>query len=323
MNRTNYRKKIAKKERHKFIDSDEYFETRKIISDWIKKDRNIDGAITKIYRETLEKVEYRLYTYIAKYAREEGISIAEAKKLVDNFDVTKWQMSAAQAVKEKDFSKEANAWLKIYNLKMKMSREELLRAEISLELAKMTSKLDNVMTSHAFNVAKEEIKRQAGILKGHELTASKIKNIVNADFYGTSFSEKIWGRNGVHGRLQSKLFDELLKMTVDEGNYKTAIRSMRKRFEVSEYEAKRLIKTESSRIRNQASLSMYQENGFTHYVWVCEPSACPTCKVYDGLEMKIEESGSGYIVPPLHPNCMCSTYGKIDYIERLKREELI
>ena len=75
----------------------------------------------------------------------------------------------------------------------------------------------------------------------------------------------------------------------------------------------RLLRTEMLRIRSDAQIAKYKENGFTYYVWFCEPGACKICSPYDDQVFKVSEGGVSATLPPLHPHCRCSTYGRIDY----------
>ena len=65
-------------------------------------------------------------------------------KKASEMDVTKFADKAAKAVKEKDFSHATNEWLKVYNLRMKVSRLELLKAELTLEIQNLTTEVNEV-----------------------------------------------------------------------------------------------------------------------------------------------------------------------------------
>lgn len=84
-----------------------------------------------------------------------------------------------------------------------------------------------------------------------------------------------------------------------------------KLFNTTQYEAMRLLKTESSRIRNTAEMDSYKANDFDYYVYVTEPGACSHCAAWEGKAIPLDKGSMDYNLPPLHLNCRCSTYGII------------
>lgn len=74
----------------------------------------------------------------------------------------------------------------------------------------------------------------------------------------------------------------------------------------------RLLRTETARVRADAKLDSYRENGATHYIDTAEHGACPDCASLDGMAIPIEEAEKGLSIFPLHPNCPCSLYGHIE-----------
>ena len=195
---------------------------------------------------------------------------------------------------------------------MYISRAELLKAELEIELQNMYSKENAIMAEHFTNEALDELRRQAGIL-GNSSTGSaeRAKRIVDADFYGTNFSERIWGRNGHYEQTRKELFGSLNRMYTDMNGYRTERNRLMDKFQTSEYEAMRLLRTESARIRANAELESAREHEATHYIYIAEPKACPICSDLDGLAFKIEDADMGVNFFPMHPQCRCSSRSHI------------
>ena len=87
--------------------------------------------------------------FYMRYADKEGLSRAEAVKRASEFDVTEYRDRARKAVVEKDFSHGTNQWLRLFNLKMKVSRLELLKAELRLEIASLISDVNRKVFDEA------------------------------------------------------------------------------------------------------------------------------------------------------------------------------
>ena len=289
-----------------------YNEERRIQNEWAKRDFDREKMLEGVYRESIDRIQNQIDDYYLSYAGRNGLTRAEANKRIKDFDVPKWAQKAAQAVEEKDFSPYTNEWLRTYNSKMYISRAELLKAELEIELQNMYSKENAIMEKHFTNEALDELRRQAGILGSSSTgSAERAKRIVDADFYGTNFSERIWGRNGHYEQTRKDLFGSLNRMYTDMNGYRAERKRLMDKFQTSEYEAMRLLRTESARIRANAELDSAREHEATHYIYIAEPTACVICSQLDGLAFKLEDADMGVNYFPMHPFCKCSARSHI------------
>ena len=289
-----------------------YNEERRIQNEWAKRDFEREKMLEGVYRESIDRIQKQIDDYYLSYAGRNGLTRAEANKRIKDFDVPKWAQKAAQAVEEKDFSPYTNEWLRTYNSKMYISRAELLKAELEIELQNMYSKENAILDKYFTDEALDELRRQAGILGGSSTgSVERAKRIVDADFYGTNFSERIWGRNGHYDQTRKELFGSLNRMYTDMNGYRAERNRLMDKFQTTEYEAMRLLRTESARIRANAELDSAREHEATHYIYIAEPKACPICSDLDGLAFKIEDAYMGVNFFPMHPNCRCSSRSHI------------
>lgn len=127
------------------------------------------------------------------YARKEGITLAEAKKKVSQLDIEEYARKAAKYVKEKDFSKQANEEMRLYNATMKINRLELLKANIGLEMVSGFDELQQFFDETLTKRAMDEFQRQAGILGVTIQDNAKAADaLVNASFQNVTFSDRVW-----------------------------------------------------------------------------------------------------------------------------------
>ena len=289
-----------------------YNAERKVQNEWAKRDFEREKLLEAVYRESTQRMTQQIDDFYISYANRTGLTRAEANKRIKNFNVPKWANKAAKAVKEKDFSPYTNDWLRTYNTKMYISRVELLKAELELEMQNMYSQEHAIMDKYLMDEALAEMKRQAGIL-GNSASGSveRVRRIVDADFYGTNFSERIWGRTGYYSKMRKEVFGSLNRIYTDMDGYRTERNRLMRKFQASEYEAMRLLRTESSRIRADAAVESYKTNEATHYIYVAEAGACELCAEWAGKAIPVEQAEPGYNMNPLHPSCKCSTYGHI------------
>ena len=294
-----------------------YERERKAMNDLAMRELSRQKLIEAAHKEHITAIQDMIDKFYLRYATSEGLTRAEAMKRADQMDVTKFAEKARKAVKDKDFSPETNEWLKTYNLKMKVSRLELLKEEINWELIEMYDKDTKVILEGLREEARLELERQAGILGNSAKGAKRrVEGIVNADFYGKNFSERIWGRTGLYQSTQKELFKSLNRIYATMDGYREERNRLMQKFQTTEYETMRLLRTENARIGSQVQVEAYKENEFTHFIYVAEKSACGICKELDGKAFKVEDAEIGVNLKPMHPNCYCSSYGYIA-MERL------
>lgn len=290
-----------------------YNAERKAQAELIKRDLDRDKLITQLYQESYDRLQAQIDKFYLGYAGREGLTKQEAMKRASEFDVTKFAEKARKAVKEKDFSHKTNSWLRVYNLKMKVSRLELLKAELGLEINSLTSNLDEVFDKARRSEYLAEYKRQAGILDISSKGAKKrIEAILDADFYGQSFSSRVWGKNGLQPQLQRDVFASLNRIYTDMNGYQKEMKRLAERYNTSEYNAKRLLKTEIARINSDTDHAVLKDNGFTHMIFVAESGACDICRPLNNTAVPIDKVEKGVNMFPMHPNCRCSAYGHIE-----------
>ena len=71
-------------------------------------------------------------------------------------------------------------------------------------------------------------------------------------------------------------------------------------------ECQRLISTELSRVRVQASLDSFKACGFDEFQIIANPDCCKKCQAINGEHFPLPKLASGENPPPMHPNCRCS-----------------
>lgn len=281
---------------------------------YIRTDNEELTEINRVYDEMYRWAEREINAFYGKYATAEGIDITEAKRKVSQLDIAEYEKLAKEYVKDKDFSPQANAEMRLYNATMKINRLELLKAQIGLKLVDGINDIDKHWEKIATERATQEIIRQSGIL-GKTLTdtetARTAKQIVNADFYNATFSQRIWSHMD---NLKSDLAIELQKGFIAGVSSREMARRLKEHaFDKSEKDAFRLARTELRRIQTDVAKDNYERNGIEQYEYMAvNPSACPICKELDGRIFDVKKMKAGLNAPPIHPNCHCTTAPYID-----------
>lgn len=272
---------------------------------YIKDEKEYDRQIKRIYSDTLDGVQKEINSFYGKYADKEGITIAEAKKRVSKLDIAAYERKAKRYVKDKDFSKKANEEMRLYNAAMKINRLELLKANIGLEMVAGHDELEKFMSGILQGRTEEELKRQAGIL-GKTITnnAQLAHTIPNASFHNATFSDRIW----MYQDLMRADLSKLLQTGLIQGkNPRVLARELKKVFDVSTYNAERLMRTELARVQTEAQKQSFEKNGFEQYTFIANSGCCDICQSLDGKHFKVANMMPGENAAPMHPHCRCST----------------
>lgn len=279
--------------------------------EWKKADLKDEAEyiqeIQDIYSTMLTQINKEIESFFVRYSNKEGMSMAEAKRKASDIDIKEYEKKAKKYVKEKDFSKEANEQMRLYNLAMKVNRLELLKANIGLELTAGSDELVSFTKEKLEGAALEQIQRNAGILGDTIVDNAKTaKTIANSSFKNATFSERIWSQQDL---LKNDLYGILSKALIQGRNPREFIPKVRKSFDVTRYQAERLLRTELTRVRIQAQAESYEANGIDEYEYVAcgLKDVCPICKVLDKQIFKLKDMEPGENAPPMHPNCHCST----------------
>lgn len=275
-----------------------------------KTEAEYEKAINDTYKYMLDQIQKEINGFYAKYARAEGITLSEAKRRVSNLDIEEYGRKAARYVKTKDFSKQANDEMRLYNATMKINRLELLKANIGLELVAGFDELQKYFEEKLTNRTMDEFKRQSGILGRTVQNNEKAAHaIVNASFKNATYSDRIWMYQGM---LKAEL-DSLLKTGLIQGKHPTELaRHLQKRFGVSAYNANRLMTTELARVQTEAQKQSFIRNGFTQYTFLAIGTACEACRALNEKHFDIDKMMPGENAPPMHPNCRCSVAAYMD-----------
>lgn len=286
---------------------------------YITDEKEYDKEVKRIYQNMLDACQKEIESFYAKYAKAEGISLAEAKKRVSKLDIAAYERKAAKYVKEKNFSKKANEEMRLYNATMKINRLEMLKANIGLETIAGHEELENFMAGILKGRTMDELARQAGILgKTVRNNAAKADAIVNGSFHNGTFSDRIWQ----YQDLMRQDLGKLLQQGLIQGKGARAIAKDLKKYWYGNdprtgggatYCMERLMRTELARVQTEAQKQSFIRNGFTHYEFIVNGGCCAICRDVANRDVGygkgvflVKDMMPGDNASPVHPHCRCS-----------------
>lgn len=163
------------------------------------RDKDVSSQMRALYKDKMDELEGIMNRWLGSFADENGISFEKAKELVSTFDVEKFIKKAKRMVEKRDFSEYANRQLRQYNLKMRLSRQELLKAEMELALIDLGNTEEKTLRANLDSAIKDELEYQSGVLglsatqKAHIERATKV--IMDSSWNGVTWSDRVWRNN--------------------------------------------------------------------------------------------------------------------------------
>lgn len=295
-----------------------HWQERESIKDNIKRDKELTKEVNKRLDQLMKDIETEINRELQAYAKGQNIDLEEVYQRINEMDVKAFQKKAKEYVKNKDFSASANYELKIYNRKMRINRLEWIKLMLGIELVNGFDDIEKMLDEYFKDSAKREMMKQAGILGDTVMNnySEVIEKVVNSSFHNATFSKRIWQ---YQEELKAELDKLLSRQMVNGHNPRRVARDLRKEFEVTKFEAERMMRTESARIQGELQKSSYERFEVKEYEWVTEPTACSVCKdIARGGRYKVKDMEIGINMIPAHPNCRCSTVPVSDRGEMLK-----
>lgn len=186
-----------------------------------------------------------------------------------------------------------------------------------VELKDTTEHLRNVYGS-AYSHTMYDIDRGYNTLHTFsQFPNSRLKAVLKSKWSGLNYSERIWNSTQ---NLADTLKAEMLAAFMSGASVSETSQIIRDKFQSSAYAARRLVRTETNFIANQAEMETYKSLGVEEYQYIAtlDTRTSPPCRELDGRVFNLENAVPGKNYPPMHPNCRSTTiaYDAEDQIQR-------
>ena len=138
-----------------------------------------------------------------------------------------------------------------------------------------------------------------------------VNKIINEDWSGKNYSKRIWSNTDV---LAKEVREVLTEAAVTGESINKTTQKLSEAFNQSEYNSRRLIRTETTYACNQAEIASYKELDIDKYEFVAtlDTRTSTICQKLDGKVFETSDAQAGKNLPSMHPNCRSTT---IPYFE--------
>lgn len=276
-----------------------------------------------LYEEAAAEMETEISAMFGRYAKDNGLTYAEASKLLSGKEYSVWKKSIQEYIQEapKD-TKNSRAMLELNTLSMKsrISRKDKMLADIYQTMIQLAQD-ENVKLSDFLqdtlkvNYYESCFRMQRGFGIGFnvaKINDSLVRQILNYPWSEKHFSEAVWG----HVDHIAAVARAQISMGFVKGSSVQEIsKNIRQIMDSGKYATERLVRTECKYFANQGELASYKENGIHKYRFVGgsegSTGSCG-CEALNGQVFDVEEAVAGVNYPPIHPNCLCTVVAAFD-----------
>lgn len=305
------------------MDSIDYWTERHLLNKQANIQRSIkyEKKAIRQLNHALDDVQSDINGWLRKYAKEDGMTLNDATKLLRGSELEGWHQTLDEwelMAKSGGFEHEMN--LEYY--RSRISRLSALEAQLKMTLAKYSknesSELNELLTKEYkdnyyqttyLNLA------QRGKLNANfsKYSGEQFNSFVKQRWHGHSFSERVWGN---FTRDLPKELVAIIRRGITLGYstdrlVKTAGREFK---QFNKYKQHRLILTEMAHVANEANMKSYENDGISRYKYLAtlEARTCQDCGRLDGNIFNLSDKITGLNFPTIHPHCRCTTVPVID-----------
>lgn len=285
------------------------------------EDAQHDTSIQKMqeiqeqFDRSLAAINGKINAWYQRLADNNGISMQEAKKLLNAQELKEFQWNVDEYIKYGKENKISGAWekeLENASARVHIGRLEALKIEVQQEAEKLYGNcideidqhIRNTYTSDFYHTA-YEIQKGVGVgTTINRLDPRTVEMIVCKPWAvdGKNFSDRLWENKT---KLINNLHNSLSRMCITGEAPDRAIAEISKQMKVSRAQAGRVVMTESAAFANKARQDCMKELDVEQFevVETLDSHTCEFCGSMDGKHFPMSGFQIGVTAPPFHPNC--------------------
>ena len=276
-------------------------------------------SLEEMFIDAQRTVQADIERWYGRFASNNGISLTEARKMLTTGQLEEFRWTVDQYIKIGQQANLSAEWLKKLenaSAKFHVSRLEAIQTQIQQQIELLYGNqldgLDSLLKKIAGDgYTQSAFAIQKGIGLGWDITAlnqKKLETLLSKPWTtdGRTFSDRIWSKKKeLVGSVQKELTQGLLR-----GDSPQKITdAIKNRFNVSRYQAGRLVHTETTYFNAISTKQAYQDLGVEkiEILETLDSHTCEICQPLDGVVIPLSQYEPGVTVPPFHPNCRGTT----------------
>lgn len=275
--------------------------------------------IEGIYRQTLKEIEGKIDTWYRRLAKNNEISMAEARKFLSGSELEEFKWDVHDYIKYGKENAVSGQWVKQLenaSAKFHISKYEALKIQTQQSFESLFAKQKGITSDTMAEVYKSgyyhtafEIQKGVGV--GWDISGidqNQVEKVLAKPWAvdGKNFSERIWSNKE---KLVSEVHNELTRNIITGADPQKAIDSIAKKMNTSKYNAGRLVMTEEAYFSSAAQKDCFDDLGVEEYevVATLDSHTSDICRSMDGKHFPMSEYKAGVTAPPFHVFCRSTT----------------
>ena len=302
--------------------NDKYWEHRKaemIHSQIARADVTFD-EISKVYNHSRKHIEKSIKGIFNKFQAEYGLSKKEAEQVIKIMRAKNKKLIPALSllpstpkIKQTIEMLSSAAYVSRINRLQKLLGEiDNVQRYIARNELRKTTDLYKDVAKNAYYGSIHQIQTQTGIgFSFNELDEDLVEKLLAVPWNNKNYRDRVWDNAT---ELSSALKNEVTQAVLTGKSEKLVIDEISNRFNVGEFKAKRLVRTETAYINNEMEALSYIEADIEKYrfVAVLDIRTSHICREHDYKVYDVSKRQVGVNFPPLHPFCRSTTIAVLD-----------
>lgn len=302
--------------------NNEYWEHRKaemIHSQIARADVTFD-EISKVYNHSRKHIEKSIKGIFNKFQAEYGLSKKEAEQVIKIMRTKNKKLIPALSllpstpkIKQTIEMLSSAAYVSRINRLQKLLDEiDNVQLYIARNELRKTTDLYKEVAKNAYYGSIHQIQTQTGIgFSFNELDEDLVEKLLAVPWENKNYRDRVWDNAT---ELSNTLKDEVTQAVLTGKSEKLVIDEISNRFNVGEFKAKRLVRTETAYINNEMEALGYIEADIEKYrfVAVLDIRTSHICREHDYKVYDVSKRQVGVNFPPLHPFCRSTTIPVLD-----------
>lgn len=292
--------------------------------------------LEKQYKLASKSIEEQIASWYIRFAKNNEISYAEAKALLNSRELQEFRWSVEDYIKkgkENAISGEWGKQLENASAKVHVSRLEALKLQMQNQceilFGNQVDGLDKTLTGiYKDGYYRTAYEVQRGFNVGydfHKLNEEQVKTVISKPWTadGNNFTARCWTDKK---QLVDTLHTELTQAIIRGDAPDKAIETIARKFETSKSNAGRLVMTESAFFASAAQEQCFNSLGVEKYeiIVTLDRRTSEKCRHLDGKVFDMPDRKVGVTAPPFHSRCRTTTapyFEDNDIGERAARNE--
>ena len=280
-----------------------------------------EKLLRESYQTAIANVNKEIQAFYGKYAKNNVISIAEAKQRLNATELKAFNkqqrvyLAAIKRLGDKAFTADYVEYINKLSARAYISKLEELNANIRYQVEVLSANYNNdlgttLQSSYEESYYKTMYAIQSNVGIGVSFTnptGKMLETAVKENWNGSNYSGRIWAdKNKLIATLNQLIPQEFIRGR----SIKAISDDISKQFNTSYSNAERLVRTEINYISNKGSMKSYKDSNVVkeyEYLATLDGRTSDICRDMDGKIFALKDAIIGVNQPPLHPRCRSTT----------------